>query len=179
MSHYSGWETTDPTPILAEHGAIALDNPNAVQAYGAKQKFRAGQFPPFADRSIPRNRELYTSAERVLESLSLIGELPTFCSGPGCKHSFSGSLREQRITLLIQAGDGRFARPMTYCPQCFESLYRKPLKVECDTQADEIWRLRSQGLTESEIAREIGTSQPTVSRLLSKSRRKPNSTTIN
>jgi hypothetical protein len=163
--HYSGWTTDDPSPLSRDHKIVPLDS-----KYTADLK----------DPSIPRDRETFNSAERVLESLSLIGELPGSCSGPGCKSSFRGSLWESRVTLFIQAGDGQLARPLTYCPQCFESLYRKSLKVECDTRADEIWRLASQGMKQAKIAEEIGVSQQTVSNVLKEIRsRRKSKPTIN
>jgi hypothetical protein len=119
--HYAGWVENDPMPLLARHGAIAFDN----QKHPLVRKLAAT-----ADPSIPEDRETYLSAERVLKSLQLIGELPTRCNGPGCRHSFRGSLREPRVTLLIQEGNGMLARPLTYCVTCFESRYLPPPKVE-------------------------------------------------
>ena len=129
---------------------------------------------------MPDDPETYSDAAQVLESLARIGELPTSCDGPGCKHWFRGSLREERLTLLIQPGDGNSAYALTRCPPSFEALYDKPLKVE-DTREDQIWRLRRKRLTQAEIAQEMGISQQTISRVLREiqSRRKSKSIAIN
>jgi hypothetical protein len=170
--YYAGWVENDPAPLLARHGAIPFDNPK----HPLIQKLAAT-----ADSSIPEDRETYSSAERVLKSLALIGELPTTCNGPGCGHSFRGSLREPRVTLIIQEGNGMLARPLTYCPTCFESQYVPLPKAEPESLDATIWRLKGQGLSQAEIGREIGKSQQTVSRRWAamKPRRKSTAPAIN
>jgi len=165
IAHYGGWEKTDPTPILARKGMISLSNPKT---------------PLIKDHLIPDDNETFAVAHRVLESLSLIGELPASCKGPDCGHTFRGSLRESRVTLLVQRGDGAPAPPLTYCPTCFEELYRPMPKVERESLEEAIWRLKGSGLNQREIANEIGKSQQTVSRIWKRiaSREKPTSTLI-
>ncbi len=158
QDHYKGWVEDDPNPLSRDHKIVPLDS-----------KYTAD----LEDSSIPQDRQIYLDAETTLEAMSRIFYLPASCTG--CGQMTGGN--DDRAMLLIKAG-GVCEPVRAFHLRCFGELdqFRPP---ENESREDKIWRLRSQGLTETEIATEIGTSQPTVSRLLSKSRRKPNSTTIN
>jgi hypothetical protein len=186
MNHYKGWVPGDPTPMaqeLSNNGfkSVSIDKIENPDEYTWKVGF-SGNWKPIGipDRSIPKNAELFLLASTVLFGLEGIGELPARCNGTDCHHRFGGSLFEKRITLLVQEGDGEPARPQTYCFECFQKHYllRPP---EEETRPDRLWRLHCDGLNQTEIARELGISQSTVSNDLKKiaERRKPRKEAVN
>lgn len=111
--------------------------------------------------------ELHSRATRVYEAIGEINELPTSCDR--CDHRFTGEIQEFRATLVLSTETSDQPSIQTFCRGCYRQRFSLPESGGDQTERTANF-MYANGATQSEISAALNISQPTVSRILQKTR---------
>jgi Homeodomain-like domain len=147
-----GWENDPIRPLSSKPNFRSLDAPGNSR---------------IADPNQPKDPELFTTAQVVLEAISRIHDLPAECL---CGARFQGLATERRYSIVCQEGDAHAPEVRTLCGFCYDKCGLPEPKPDEDHETKLVRFAHEGGSTQKQIAAMFGLSQPTVCRILKRIR---------